>query len=113
MCAASQQIDVIPNQGHDGIEAGNLGLMFARAGLPPLFTLAPTALTQVLLDGNCWERDGADDAGPSFPNLVIESRIKRAARPRSRARAGNRHDERPAVNAAGRPNFSSRCGCAR
>lgn len=33
MCAASQQIDVIPNQGHDGIEAGNLGLMFAHAGL--------------------------------------------------------------------------------
>lgn len=33
MCAASQQIDVIPNQGHGGIEAGNLGLMFAHAGL--------------------------------------------------------------------------------
>lgn len=42
MCAASQQIDVIPNQGHDGTRAGkNLGLMFARAGLPPLFTLGP------------------------------------------------------------------------
>lgn len=40
MCAASQQIDVIPKQGHDGTRAGkNLGLMFARAGLPPLFTL--------------------------------------------------------------------------
>jgi len=33
MCAASQQIDVIPNQGHDGIEAGNLGLMFAHVEL--------------------------------------------------------------------------------
>lgn len=42
MCAASQQIDVIPNQGHDGTRAGkNLGLMFARASLPPLFTLSP------------------------------------------------------------------------
>lgn len=30
MCAASQQIDVIPNQGHDRIGAGNLGLMCAQ-----------------------------------------------------------------------------------
>lgn len=70
MCAASQQIDVIPNQGHDGIEAGNLGLMFARVGLPLLFTLALTALTQVYWTGIA---GSADDAGPSFPNLVIES----------------------------------------
>lgn len=33
MCAASQQIDVIPNQGHDGIGAGNLGLMCAHGKL--------------------------------------------------------------------------------
>lgn len=31
MCAASQQIDVIPNQGHDGIEVGNLGLICTHA----------------------------------------------------------------------------------
>lgn len=37
MCAASQQMDVIPNQGHDGIGAGNLGLMCAHGKLIHFF----------------------------------------------------------------------------
>ena len=70
MCAASQQIDVIPNQGHDGIEAGNLGLMFAHAGAPPLFTLSLTGLMQAY-----WTRAAGSEtarrAETILHNLVI------------------------------------------
>lgn len=45
MCAASQQIDVIPNQGHDGTGAWKFRIDVCRP--PPLFTLGLTALMQV------------------------------------------------------------------
>lgn len=55
MCAASQQIDVIPNQGQDDIGAGNLGLMCAHGKLFHFFSLS--GFDADSLDENLWERD--------------------------------------------------------
>lgn len=59
MCAASQQIDVIPNQGHDGIGAGNLGLMCAHGKLIHFFFLfsQPKRFGADSLDEPLWEWD--------------------------------------------------------
>lgn len=57
MCAASQQIDVIPNQGQDGIGAGNLGLMCAHGKLFHfLFFSQLKGFDEDSLDENLWEQ---------------------------------------------------------
>lgn len=63
MCAASQQIDVIPNQGHDGIEAGNLGLMLAHARPRPLFTLGLTKSGVVLAERTSRDTNSTESGG--------------------------------------------------